>query len=99
MNVIRCVNEINKPQNLQNKFHKTMSKAKLQCDKKKNISPQKDLQDNTLRRMENLLSSCRLCLTSFNDAQSIIDLFDDENVERPYSSVAMDLTSLIVSRA
>ncbi|XP_037037540.1 zinc finger and SCAN domain-containing protein 22-like [Bradysia coprophila] len=78
-------------------FNQTMSKAKLQCDRKKNISPQKDLQDNTLRRMENLLSSCRLCLTSLNDGQSI-DLFDDENVERPYSLVAEDLTSLQITK-
>lgn len=74
-----------------------MSKARLQNVKKKNISPQKDLQDNTLRRMESLLNSCRLCLTSLNDGQSIIDLFDDENVERPYSLVAEDLTNLTVS--
>lgn len=74
-----------------------MSKARLQSDKKSNISPQKDLQDNTLRIMENLLSSCRLCLNSFNIGQSIIDLFEDDSAERPYSSVAMDLTSLTVS--
>lgn len=74
-----------------------MSKIKLLSNKKKNISPQKDLQDNTLRIMENLLSSCRLCLSSLSNGQSIIDLFEDDGTNRPYSSVAMDLTSLIVS--
>ncbi len=73
-----------------------MSKTKLQSDKKKNISPQKDLQDNTLRIMENLLSSCRLCLSSFGNGQSIIDLFEADSAERPYSGIAMDLTSLTV---
>lgn len=74
-----------------------MSKTKLHSDKKNNISPQKDLQDNTLRVMENLLSSCRFCLSSFNDGQSVIDLFEDESTERPYSAIAMDLTNLTVS--
>lgn len=74
-----------------------MSKAKLHSDLKSNISPQKDLQDNTLRIMENLLSSCRLCLTYFNDGQSIIDLFEENNTNRSYSLVAMELTNLKVN--
>lgn len=75
-----------------------MSTVKLPNAPKSNISPQKDLQDNTLRIMENLLSSCRLCLNTFSNGQGVIDLFEDEvNVSRPYSSVAMDLTSLTVS--
>lgn len=74
-----------------------MSKTKLQSDKKINISPQKDLQDNTLRIMENLLSSCRLCLSGFCNGQSVIDLFEGESTDRLYSSVAMELTGLTVS--
>lgn len=76
-----------------------MSKIKLTTDQKSNISPQKDLQDNTLRIMENLLSSCRLCLNSFQNGQSIIDLFETEEdtTSRPYSLVAMELTSLKVT--
>lgn len=74
-----------------------MSRIKLQSDKKANISPQKDLQDNTLRIMENLLGSCRLCLCSFSNGQVIIDLFENDGKGKTYSSVAMELTSLTVS--
>lgn len=73
-----------------------MPKTKLQSDRKVNISPQKDLQDNTLRIMENLLASCRLCLSSFTNGQSIIDLFDGDSAEKSYSLMAMELTNLTV---
>ncbi|KAJ6635284.1 Zinc finger and SCAN domain-containing protein 22 [Pseudolycoriella hygida] len=75
-----------------------MSKPRMRVDLKNNISPQKDLQDNTLRIMENLLSSCRLCLTTFTDGQSIIDLFEGDGANRSFSLIATDLTSLTMTK-